>query len=72
MCEQARQRPVHDSEGVVMGFLDDAKKLVDEHEDQVDAGIEKAGDLVDEKTGDKYAGQIDKGQEFIEGKTGDN
>jgi hypothetical protein len=55
-----------------MGFLDDAKRLVDEHEDQVDAGIEKAGDLVDEKTGDKYAGQIDKGQEFIEGKTGDN
>jgi hypothetical protein len=55
-----------------MGFLGDAKKLADEHEDQVDQGIEKAGDLVDEKTGDKYAGQVDKGQEFLEGKTGDS
>ena len=47
-----------------MGFLDDARKLVDEHADQVDQGIEK--------TGDKYTGQIDKGQEFLEGKTGDS
>jgi hypothetical protein len=55
-----------------MGFLDDAKKFADEHDDQVDAAIEKAGDLVDEKTGDKYAGQIDKGQQFLEDKTGDS
>ena len=27
-----------------MGFLDDAEKLVDEHDEQVDAAIEKAGD----------------------------
>ena len=46
-----------------MGFLDDAKKLVDEHDDQVDEGIEKAGDLVDEKTGGKFADQVDKAQE---------
>lgn len=55
-----------------MGFLDDAKKMADEHEDQVDAGIEKGGDLVDEKTDGKFAGQVDKGQELIEGKTGDS
>jgi hypothetical protein len=55
-----------------MGFLDDAKKLVDEHEDQVDQGIEKAGDLVDDKTGGQYAGQVDQGQEFLEGRTGDS
>jgi hypothetical protein len=27
-----------------MGFLDDAKKFVDERDEQVDAAIEKAGD----------------------------
>ena len=53
-----------------MGFLDDAKKLVDEHDDKVDAAIEKAGDLVDEKTGGKYDGQVDKAQSFLEDRTG--
>ena len=33
----------------LMGFLDDAKKFIDEHDDQVDQAIEKAGDLVDEQ-----------------------
>jgi len=54
-----------------MGFLDDAEKLVGEHDQQVDAAIEKAGDLVDDKTGGKYADQIDKAQDFAEEKTGD-
>ncbi len=54
-----------------MGFLDDAKKLVDEHDEQVDAAIEKGGDLADDKTGGKYADQIDKAQDFAEEKTGD-
>jgi hypothetical protein len=53
-----------------MGFLEDAKKFVDEHDEQVDAAIEKAGDLADEQTGDKYAGQIDKVQDLAEEKTG--
>ena len=54
-----------------VGFLDDAKKLVDEHDEQVDTAIEKAGDLADDKTGGKYADQIDKAQDFAEEKTGD-
>ncbi len=54
-----------------MGFLDDAEKLVGEHDKQVDEAIEKAGDLVDDKTGGKYAGQVDKAQDFAEEKTGD-
>ena len=54
-----------------MGFLDDAEKLVGEHDQQVDAAIEKAGDLVDDKTGGNYADQIDKAQDFAEEKTGD-
>lgn len=50
-----------------MGFLDDAKDkakdLAGGHEDQVDDGLEKAGDFADDKTGDKYSDQIDSGQD---------
>lgn len=54
-----------------MGFLDDAKKFIDEHDDQVDQAIEKAGDVVDEKTDDKFADKVDKVQDIAEQKTGD-
>ena len=54
-----------------MGLLDDAKKLIDEHDDQVDEAIGKAGDLIDEKTGGKFEGQVDQAQAFLEEKTGD-
>jgi hypothetical protein len=58
-----------------MGFLDDAadkaKGLIDKNDEKVDDAIEKAGDLVDDKTGDKYADQVDKGQDFLQEKTGE-
>jgi MT0933-like antitoxin protein len=54
-----------------MGFLDDAKKFIDEHDDQVDQAIEKAGDLVDDKTGHRYADQVDTAQDVAQEKTGD-
>jgi hypothetical protein len=54
-----------------MGFLDEAKKLIGKHDKQVDQAIEKAGDAVDEKTGGKYAAQVDKAQDIAEKKTGD-
>jgi hypothetical protein len=48
-----------------MGFLDDmkdkAEQLVDEHGDQVSAGIDKAADLVDEKTGGSLGDKVDLG-----------
>lgn len=40
-----------------------AKGAAAENKDAVKDGIEKAGDFVDEKTGDKYAEHVDKGQE---------
>jgi hypothetical protein len=46
-----------------MGMFDKAKDLVSEHEEQADSAIEKGGDLVDEKTGDKYTSQVDTAQE---------
>ena len=55
-----------------MGLMDEAKELADKakelasgHEDQAKAALDKAGDLIDDKTGDKYQDQVDKGQELI-------
>lgn len=45
-----------------MGILDNLGDLAKQHEDKIEGGIEKAGDLVDEKTGGKYAGQVDQAQ----------
>lgn len=54
-----------------MGFLDDAKKMADEHDQQVDQAIEKSGDLLDDKTGNKFSDKVDKAQDFAEEHTGD-
>ncbi|AIY45229.1 antitoxin [Mycolicibacterium fortuitum] len=46
-----------------MGFLDKAKDLLSQNADKVEQAIEKAGDIVDEKTQGKYSGVVDKAQE---------
>ena len=46
-----------------MGFLDKVKSLVSKNADKVDMAIDKAGDIVDEKTQGKYAGQVNKVQD---------
>ena len=53
-----------------MGIFDKAKDALSEHSEQVDQGIDKGGDLVDEKTGGKYVGQVDQGQEFVKDRLG--
>ena len=37
------------------------ENLVEQHGEQADAGIDKAGDFVDEKTGGGHSEQIDQG-----------
>ncbi|AGL20750.1 antitoxin [Actinoplanes sp. N902-109] len=54
-----------------MGFMDQAKDFADKHDKQVDQGIEKAGEQVDQRTGDKYDGQTDKAVDFAQQRTGD-
>ena len=54
-----------------MGIFDKAKDALSGHSEQVDAGIEKAGDMVDEKTEGKYAEQVDQGQEMAKDKLSD-
>jgi MT0933-like antitoxin protein len=48
-------------------FFDQAKKLASEHEDLVDQGLDKAADLVKDKTGGKYDEHIDTAQGKLEG-----
>jgi hypothetical protein len=53
------------------GFMDKAKDMADQHDDKVDQGLDKAGDVADQKTGGKYDGQIDKGVDAAQQRTGD-
>ena len=54
-----------------MGIFDKAKDALSGQEDKVDADVEQAGDMVDEKTEGKYAEQVDQGQEMAKDKLGD-
>ena len=46
-----------------MGIFDKAKDLVNEHNDKVDQGIDKAADMIDQKTGGQHSSQIDQAAE---------
>ena len=48
-------------------FFEQAKKLASEHQDLVDTGLDKANDLVSEKTGGQYDQHIDTAEEKLEG-----
>ena len=54
-----------------MGIFDKAKDLANEHNDKVDQGIEKAAELIDEKTGGQHTEQIQQGAEQAKDTTGD-
>lgn len=46
-----------------MGFLDKVKDLLSKNADKVDTAIDKAGDIVDQKTQGKYSQHVDKAQD---------
>jgi len=56
--------------GALDNLKDKAQDLIGEHGDKVNAGLEKAAQFVDDKTGGKYhdkiAGGVDKAQEAVE------
>lgn len=58
-----------------MGLLDKLKSLASKNADKVDMAIDKAGDVLDQKTGDKYKGAVDKVQDAakkaVDGNQGD-
>ncbi len=53
------------------GFMDKAENMADQHDEQVDQGLDKAGDFADQKTGGKFDDQIDKGVDAAQQRTGD-
>ena len=50
-----------------MSFLNKAKEAVEKNIDKVEGAIDKAGDMVDEKTGGKFAAAVDKVQDAAKG-----
>ena len=52
-------------------FFDKVKDLADQHDDKVDAALEKVGDVADDKTGGKYSDHIDKGVDVAQERTGE-
>jgi hypothetical protein len=46
-----------------MSVLDKVKGMLKGHESQASKGVDKAGDLIDEKTGGRYESQVDTAQE---------
>jgi hypothetical protein len=53
-----------------MGFMDKAKDFAGDHDEQVDEGVEKAGEQIDDRTGGKYESQVDKGVNEAQERTG--
>jgi hypothetical protein len=48
-----------------MSVLDKLKQLLKGHEEQAGRGIDKGGDILDERTQGRYSGQIDTGQDKL-------
>ncbi|HWI05087.1 MAG TPA: antitoxin [Acidimicrobiales bacterium] len=53
------------------GLFDKIKDLAGQHAGKVEGAIDKVAEVVDEKTGGKYADHIDKGAETAKGLVGD-
>lgn len=49
-----------EAKGKLGGAVEKAKVAVDEHSDQIEEGIDKLAGFVDDKTGRKHTGKIDK------------
>jgi hypothetical protein len=54
-----------------MSLFDKAKDLARKHEDKIARGLDKAGDLIDQKTGGKHRDKIDKVVDEAKKRTGD-
>jgi hypothetical protein len=50
--------------------MDKAKDFAGQHDEQVDKGLDNAGDEVNQRTGDKYDKQVDRGVDAIQQRTG--
>ncbi|MET8173223.1 antitoxin [Streptomyces clavifer] len=55
-----------------MSALDKIKKMLKGHEDQAGKGIDKAGDMIDDRTQGKYSKHVDTGQEKLRQQLGED
>ncbi|MFB7495614.1 antitoxin [Streptomyces sp. NPDC056161] len=53
-----------------MSLMDKLKGMLKGHEDQTSKGVDKAGDYVDERTGNKYQSQVDTAQQRMKDEMG--
>jgi hypothetical protein len=53
------------------GFMDKAKETAEQHDEQVDQGLEKAGDFADQRSGGGHSEQIDKAVDTAQQRTGE-
>jgi hypothetical protein len=52
--------------GGQMSIVSKVKELLGQHPDQARKGVQKAGDMIDERTGGKYADKVDQAQQRAE------
>ncbi|MEW2352750.1 antitoxin [Spirillospora sp. NPDC029432] len=46
-----------------MSIVDKVKEMLGQHGDKARQGVEKGGDMLDQRTGGKYSKHVDKAQE---------
>jgi hypothetical protein len=46
-----------------MSIMDKVKGMLGQHSDKAKEGVDRAGDMVDERTGGKHARQVDMAQD---------
>ena len=51
-------------------IVDEAKKLAGEHPEQAKEALDKAENILDERTGGKFTDQIHQGGDTVEGQLG--
>jgi hypothetical protein len=45
-----------------MSMMDKIKQMLKGHENQAKTGVDKAGDMIDQRTQDRYSSQVDAAQ----------
>jgi hypothetical protein len=53
-----------------MSAMDKIKKMLKGHEDQAGKGVDKAGDMIDDKTQGKHRRHVDTGQDKLKQQLG--
>ncbi|MFD7610359.1 antitoxin [Streptomyces sp. NPDC059828] len=53
-----------------MSMMDKIKQMLKGHEHHASQGVDKAGDMVDDRTQNKYTGQVDTAQDKLKEQLG--